>query len=118
MIKLKRIYDAREESDGHRVLVDRLWPRGVKKEAAALEEWLRDIAPSPQLRKWFGHDPARWDEFVKRYRRELASADAAPRLAHLRQLSRKGTLTLLYAAREERHNSAVVLRDVLESGAA
>jgi uncharacterized protein YeaO (DUF488 family) len=114
VIKLKRIYAPREKSDGQRVLVDRLWPRGVKKEGSGVDEWRRDIAPSPELRKWFGHDPARWVDFVKRYRRELASSEAAPHLAHLRQLSRQGTLTLIYAAREDKHNSAVVLRDVLE----
>jgi uncharacterized protein YeaO (DUF488 family) len=118
MIKLKRIYAPREKTDGHRVLVDRLWPRGVKKEEAGIDEWLREIAPSPELRKWFGHDPARWDEFVARYRRELAAPEAAPHLAHLRRLSRGGTLTLLYAAREDRHNSAVVLREVLGERAA
>ena len=114
MIRVKRIYEPPEPADGHRVLVDRLWPRGLKKEAAALDEWLRDIAPSPELRKWFNHDPARWSGFKARYRRELEAPDRLAHLARLRTLAERSALTLLYAARDERHNGALVVRDVLE----
>jgi uncharacterized protein YeaO (DUF488 family) len=113
MLQTKRVYDQSETSDGYRVLVDRLWPRGLTKEAAKLDEWLRDIAPSPDLRSWFGHDPGRWEAFVMRYRTELERPEAGPHLQRLADLARKGPVTLLYAAREERHNSASVLRDVL-----
>ena len=114
MIKTKRIYDTPDPADGMRILVDRLWPRGLTKEAAQLDEWLKDIAPSPQLRQWFGHDPERWEDFVKRYRSELTVDAARPHIDRLCKLSGTQTVTLLYAAREDRHNSASVLRDVLE----
>jgi uncharacterized protein YeaO (DUF488 family) len=114
MLQTKRVHDTPDPADGVRVLVDRLWPRGLTIEAAALDEWLKDLAPSPALRTWFNHDAGRWDEFVRRYRRELAAPAAAPHLDRLANLARKGTVALLYAAREERHNSASVLRDVLE----
>jgi uncharacterized protein YeaO (DUF488 family) len=114
MLRTKRVYDPPDPSDGYRVLVDRLWPRGLTKEAAKLDEWLKEIAPSQELRKWFGHDPARWTEFVTRYRVEL-DRSAAPHLGRLAKLAQQGPLTLLYAAREERHNSASVLRDVVEA---
>jgi len=113
-IKLKRIYEAPLKSDGTRVLVDRLWPRGVSKEAAHLDLWLKEVAPSTELRKWFGHDPARWREFQQRYRRELGEQGDA--LAQLAALARKGRLTLLYGAKDEAHNEAVVLKQVLEEG--
>ena len=96
------------------MLVDRLWPRGLTKEAAKLDEWLKDIAPSPELRRWFSHDPERWTEFATRYRQELAAPAHAIHIARLADLARKGNITLLYAAREERHNSATVLRERLE----
>jgi uncharacterized protein YeaO (DUF488 family) len=111
-INIKRIYDAPSPDDGTRVLVDRLWPRGVAKKSAHVDEWLKEIAPSNELRKWFGHDPARWPEFQRRYKHELASqADA---IDGLRVLSKKGTLTLLYAAKDEAHNNAVVLQSYLK----
>jgi uncharacterized protein YeaO (DUF488 family) len=111
MIAVKRAYDPPDESDGVRVLIDRLWPRGVTKEAAKIDRWMKDLAPSGELRKWFGHDPARWEEFRRRYREELAGrADA---VAELRKLARGGTLTLVYAARDVEHNDAVVLKEVL-----
>lgn len=110
-IQIKRVYEPAEPSDGFRVLVDRLWPRGVAKERAALDLWMKEIAPSPELRRWFGHDPKRWTEFQKRYREEL-KADAAE-LAELRSQARKGTVTLLFGARDVEHNEAVVLRDIL-----
>jgi uncharacterized protein YeaO (DUF488 family) len=110
-IQLKRIYEAAHASDGFRVLVDRLWPRGVAKERAALDLWMKDIAPSSELRAWFGHDPKRWTEFQVRYRAELKQHAAD--LAQLRSRARKGTVTLLFAARDVEHNEAVVLRNVL-----
>lgn len=110
-IRLKRAYEPVAPDDGVRILVDRLWPRGISKTRAALEDWMKDIAPSTGLREWFGHDPARWPEFQRRYRQELAQHPAE--LAQLRALAAKGTVTLVYGARDEVHNDAVVLRDVL-----
>lgn len=113
-VRIGRIYHPPTAADGHRVLVDRLWPRGLSKERAALDEWLRAIAPSDELRRWFKHDPERWDEFQQRYRAELDSGDAAAALAHLRQLATaKPVLTLLYAAHDETHNNAAVLQGLL-----
>ena len=110
-VKLKRAYVAQDAEDGTRVLVDRLWPRGVRKADAALDLWLKEIAPSTELRKWFDHDPVRWDEFRERYSRELRTHPDL--LDQLRTLARKGTLTLVYAAHDEQHNDAVVLRAVI-----
>jgi uncharacterized protein YeaO (DUF488 family) len=110
-IAIKRVYEKPEESDGFRVLVDRLWPRGLKKEAAALDAWHRELAPSDALRRWFGHDVARWPEFRRRYVAELR--DKGEALEALRALARERRLTLLFAARDEAHNDAVVLREVL-----
>lgn len=115
MIKVKRIYLPSEPSDGYRVLVDRLWPRGIKKEDARLDEWLKEISPSPELRRWYDHQIERWPEFQVRYRRELASEDGAAHIRRLAALGKKGTLTLLFAARDEQHNSANVLLDVLKT---
>ena len=112
MIRIKRIYDPPASEDGRRVLVDRLWPRGVAKDAARLDDWLKEIAPSDELRKWFGHDPAKWEEFRGRYRTELQSH--AETLATLRAAAKKGTITLLYAAKDEEHNNAVVLKELLD----
>lgn len=110
-IGLKRVYDAPEKRDGCRVLVDRLWPRGLSKKSARLDYWLRDVAPSTALRRWFAHDPEKWNEFRKRYVREL---EAQPEgVKQLRALARKGTVTLLFGARDEKHNHAVVLRAYL-----
>lgn len=110
-IWLRRAYDAPGQRDGTRVLVDRVWPRGVRKEDAAIDEWLREIAPSTALRQWFGHDPAKWEEFKRRYHRELARR---PEVLHrLLALARQGRLTLVYGARDERHNNAVALREYL-----
>ncbi|MBX6369656.1 MAG: DUF488 family protein [Rhodospirillales bacterium] len=112
-IRIKRVYEAPDESDGYRVLVDRLWPRGLKKEAAALDAWHRELAPSDALRRWFGHDVARWPEFRRRYVEELRDKEEA--LEALRAVARERRLTLLFAARDEAHNDAVVLREVLLS---
>ena len=111
-IRLRRAYDPPVPEDGHRVLVDRIWPRGITKEAARIDAWLREVAPSGELRRWFGHDPARWPEFRRRYRGELEANPEA--LAPLLAAARQDTLTLVYGARDERHNQAVVLREVLE----
>ena len=110
-IKLKRAYEPAAAEDGTRILVDRLWPRGVSKEHAALDQWMKDIAPSTELRKWFGHDPARWDEFRRRYAAELYQN--AELLTQLRSLARQGPVMLIYSAHDEVHNDAIVLRDLL-----
>lgn len=110
-IRLKRIHAPAAEEDGFRVLVDRLWPRGISKVRADLALWCKEAAPSTELRRWFGHAPDRWAEFQERYRAELRANAAA--LAPLRDLGQRGPVTLLYAARDERHNEAVVLRDFL-----
>jgi len=109
--QIKRIYEPAAKADGARVLVDRIWPRGVSKQKAALDEWFRDIAPSPRLRKWFGHDPERFGEFRRRYRDELKSNRIA--VKHLRDLAKKRRVTLLYAAHDEEHNHARVLAEYL-----
>jgi uncharacterized protein YeaO (DUF488 family) len=113
-IKLKRVYQPRSPDDGLRVLVDRLWPRGVTKQDAAADLWLKDAAPSPALRRWYGHDPRRWERFRASYRRELAQP---PKTLHaLDHLRRRQPVTLLFAAADEAHSHAVVLREVLEGG--
>jgi uncharacterized protein YeaO (DUF488 family) len=112
-IRLKRVYEPVADDDGVRVLVDRLWPRGLSKARAAVDEWAKDLAPSPALRRWFGHDPERWDEFRTRYRAELASPAQRQRLEHLRALARQGTVTVLYGARDTEHNGAVVVAEAL-----
>jgi uncharacterized protein YeaO (DUF488 family) len=110
-VQVKRIYELPTRSDGFRVLVDRLWPRGVAKEQAALDLWMKDIAPSTELRRWFGHDPKRWRQFQERYRAELRGHGSE--LAKLRARARKDTVTLLFGARDVDHNEAVVLKEVL-----
>lgn len=113
MIKIKRVYEAPAADDGYRILVDRLWPRGISKESAALNEWGKDIAPSPELRKSACHDPERWDEFTALY---VAELDAQPDLvARLRGLGSEGTLTLVYAAKDPVYNHARILREYLEA---
>jgi uncharacterized protein YeaO (DUF488 family) len=114
MFRLKRAYEEPSRGDGFRVLVERLWPRGVSKEEARLDLWLKDVAPSTELRRWFGHDPAKWPEFRRRYRAELK--DKKEELSLLRQKGRKGAVTLVYGARDEEHNGARVLKEVLEAG--
>jgi uncharacterized protein YeaO (DUF488 family) len=114
-VVLKRAYEAASASDGYRVLVDRIWPRGVTREDAKLDEWARDLAPSTELRRWFAHDPDRFPEFEQRYRSELAAHDQE--LRGLRRRARSGTLTLVYGARDTEHNNAVVLADLLRRGA-
>lgn len=110
-VRLKRAYESPARADGTRILIDRLWPRGVSKADAALDEWMKEIAPSAELRKWFGHDPAKWPEFQRRYARELRQR--GDEIERLRGLARQGPLTLVFSARDEEHNDAVVLREVL-----
>ncbi len=113
MIKLKRAYDPASQEDGTRFLVERLWPRGVKKDALRLDAWLKPVAPSTELRKWFGHDPAKWSEFQRRYRAELgANAEA---LEPILKAARRGRVTLVYSSHDQDHNNAVVLKAHLES---
>ncbi len=117
-LRVRRAYDPPAPDDGCRVLVDRLWPRGLKREAAGIDHWLRELAPSNELRKWFAHDPARWDEFRQRYADELRSPTAAAALAELRGLiAAHSVVTLLYAARDTTCNNAEALRLWLEAGA-
>ncbi len=110
MVSIKRVYDRPDDGDGQRVLVDRLWPRGLSKARAAIDLWLKDISPSAELRTWFDHDVARWEDFRRRYAAELA---ASPAMATLRALAREGRVTLVYGAKDTLHNNAVVLKDLL-----
>ena len=112
MIQLKRVYEKPSRKDGVRILVDRLWPRGVTKERAAVDLWLKDVAPSTELRKWFGHDPAKWKQFQVRYQKELREKEDAIEL--LKHKSEEHLATLVYGARDQEHNEALVLKGVLE----
>lgn len=112
MIHLKRVYDEPSKMDGLRILVDRLWPRGLTKERAAVDLWLKDVAPSTELRKWFGHDPAKWKEFQTRYRKELRESKNA--LDLLKEKCKEGIVTLVYGARDKEHNEALVLKTILD----
>ncbi|HEY7182833.1 MAG TPA: DUF488 family protein [Blastocatellia bacterium] len=114
MIKLKRAYEKAAKDDGERILVERLWPRGLTKAQAKLDIWLKDVAPSAELRKWFGHDPDKWIEFRQRYRKELK--EKADLIKLLKRKAREGTITLIYAARDEEHNGALVLKQLLQKG--
>lgn len=111
MVKIKRVYEEPDPADGRRILVDRLWPRGRSKEQAHVDWWLKEIAPSDELRRWFGHEPAKWQEFKARYREELLAK--RPLLEEMRNLAAKETITLLYAARDREHNNAELLRELL-----
>lgn len=113
-VRLKRAYERPVPADGYRVLIDRLWPRGVSKEKAQLDEWAQELAPSTELRRWFGHDPARFAAFRRRYMDELAAQDVKVR--ELRRRAREGTLTLVYGAHDSEHNDAVVLGELLRRG--
>jgi uncharacterized protein YeaO (DUF488 family) len=110
-VRLKRAYEPAADSDGYRVLIDRIWPRGISKEQARLDAWARELAPSTELRRWFGHEPAKFEEFRRRYRDELATQDE--KLRELRRRAGQGTLTLVYAARDTERNDAVVLAELL-----
>lgn len=113
MLNVKRVYDLVGPDDGRRILVDRLWPRGLTRESAAIDAWLKEIAPSDQLRRWFGHDPERWEGFRTSYINELAAH--ADLLEQLRSESGQATVTLLYAAKDIHHNNAVILKSIIES---
>ena len=112
-VRLRRVYEAPEPSDGQRVLVDRLWPRGLSKNKAALDEWLKTVAPSDELRRWYGHQPDKFPAFRQRYEQELRSPERSAALDHLRQLARDGTVTLLTATRDIEHSEAAVLAEEL-----
>lgn len=114
MVRIKRAYEPAASRDGVRVLVDGVWPRGVTKETARIKQWMRELAPSAGLRKFFGHDPARWEEFRRRYRKELNRARARDMLEELASISARGTLTLVYGAHDTKHNQATVIKEVLE----
>jgi uncharacterized protein YeaO (DUF488 family) len=111
MVKIKRVYEPISREDGRRILVDRLWPRGMRKDKAHLDEWVKDIAPSDELRKWFAHDPEKWPEFKKRYKSELRQKRDL--IDHLREEADEDTVTLLFAAKDAQHNNAVVLQEII-----
>jgi len=113
-IAIKRVYEEPEPEDGTRILVDRLWPRGISKERAHVDLWLKELAPSNELRKWFGHEPEKFAEFRRRYEAELRSAEAQAALQQLEERAKQGPITLLFAAHDAEHNNAVVLRDQLQ----
>jgi len=115
-VKIKRVYDAAQQSDGYRVLIDRVWPRGLSKERANVDEWARELAPSTELRRWFAHEPSRFQEFRARYRAELDRQRG--RVQELRRRAEAGPLTILYGARDREHNNAVVLAELLREGSA
>ena len=114
MVNLKRAYEKPSKDDGERILVERLWPRGLTKLQAKIDLWLKDVAPSTELRRWFGHDPKKWDEFRRRYQKELKNKDELIKL--LKRKAKNGTITLIYAARDEEHNGALVLKRFLKQG--
>jgi uncharacterized protein YeaO (DUF488 family) len=111
-MKIKRVYEQPEKEDGKRILVDRLWPRGLTKEKASIDLWLKDIAPSTELRKWFNHDPAKWKEFQRRYQLELENNKE--QVSILNELFKKGAITLVYGAKDREHNEALVLKEWLD----
>jgi uncharacterized protein YeaO (DUF488 family) len=112
-VRLRRVYEAPDPADGQRVLVDRLWPRGLAKNKAAIDEWLKTVAPSDELRRWYGHEPDKFPAFRQRYRQELRGTEQSSALGHLRQLARHGTVTLLTATRDIEHSQAAVLAEML-----
>lgn len=114
-IRLKRAYDEPADNDGARILIDGMWPRGVAKEDAKIDEWLKDLAPSKSLRQWFGHDPERFEAFDESYRKELRSGEAADAFKRLREYYERGRVTLVYAAKDRQHNNAVVLKHLLQN---
>lgn len=116
MVRVRRIYDEAQTSDGTRILVDRVWPRGVSKDKAELDDWIKDVAPSTELRRWYSHDPEKFDEFARRFREELKSDEAEQALDELRKLAQKGTLTLLTAAKRDEISQATVLAEILNDG--
>jgi uncharacterized protein YeaO (DUF488 family) len=115
MVRIKRAYEPVSQSDGTRILVDRLWPRGIGKDTAKVAEWMRELGPSNELRRFFGHDPARWEEFRKRYKAELKRPEARAMLEKIAEVAARGTVTLVYGAKDEQHNQAVVLKEIIDS---
>ncbi|MDD1638604.1 MAG: DUF488 family protein [Methylococcaceae bacterium] len=113
MLKTKRAYDKKEAGDGKRILIDRLWPRGLSKAEAAIDEWRKDLGPSTELRKWFGHDPERWTEFKKRYVAELTAADKQELLENIAQQAKRNNVTLVYSAKDPEHNDVRVLEELV-----
>ena len=113
MLKIKRVYEAPSRDDGKRILIDRLWPRGLRKEDAHIDEWIKEIAPSTNLRKWFNHDPGKWGEFKKKFFTELLGKQEA--VEEILRTARKGTVTLLFGSKEERYNNAAALKEYLDS---
>ncbi|NEZ02685.1 DUF488 domain-containing protein [Wenzhouxiangella sp. XN201] len=113
-IRLRRIYDDPAKDEGRRVLVDRIWPRGISRDEAGLDRWFKELAPSTELRKWFGHDPKLWAAFKQKYRKELKDQDKREKLEELAELAASGPVTLLFGAKDTEHNQAVVLREALE----
>ena len=111
MIKIKRVYDKVDITDGDRILVDRLWPRGIRRSTPNIDIWIKDVAPSDELRKWFAHDPAKWNSFKDKYKKELASDKALDKL--INYIKRRGTVTFLYSTKDVEHNNAVVLLEVV-----
>ena len=114
MIQIKRVYEPSSKNDGYRILVDRLWPRGIKKVDLHLDEWAKDIAPSPELRKWFGHKAENWKKFRSKYAKELKNKDLKEKITEIAKRSKKSRVTLLYAAHDEEHNHAIVLKEFIE----
>jgi len=117
MLRVKRVYESKEAGDGTRILVDRLWPRGLRSEQAALDEWMKDVAPSDELRKWFAHDPAKWTEFKRKYTQGLAAPEKAALLKRIAKLAESGNVTLVYAAKDTEHNNARVLEELIARAA-
>lgn len=113
MLKIKRAYEKREPSDGKRILIDRLWPRGLKKEQAGIDDWIKDLSPSSELRKWYGHDPEKWPEFKKRYMKELSSAHNRELLDDIALEAVHGNITLVYSAKDSEHSNARVVQQAL-----
>jgi uncharacterized protein YeaO (DUF488 family) len=113
MIKIKRVYDSHSKEDGKRILVDRLWPRGIRRDKALIDEWLKDIAPSNELRKWFSHDPSKWNEFKKRYGKELENKSSL--LEQIKEKVKTENVTFVFSARDTKYNNAVALKEILET---
>jgi len=117
VIKIKRVHESKEAGDGVRILVDRLWPRGLRSEQAAVDEWMKDVAPSDELRKWFAHDPEKWLEFKRKYTEELAAPEKAALLKRIAKSAASGNVTLVYAAKDTEHNNARVLEELISKAA-
>ena len=113
MLRVKRVYERKEVGDGTRILVDRLWPRGLRSAEAGIDEWMKEVAPSDELRKWFAHDPEKWSEFKRRYAQELAAPAKAALLKRIAKLAASGNVTLVYAAKDTEHNNARALEELI-----